>query len=71
MDVKLLVSYVKGVILLIFLLGSTWIFGLLYLVFNNIYLAYAFTILNSLQGVGIFVFQCLLNVNMRNYLKNI
>ena len=69
-DIKLLVSYVKGVILLIFLLGSTWIFGLLYLVFNNIYLAYAFIILNSLQGVGIFVFQCLLNVNMRNYLKN-
>ena len=65
-----MLSYVKGVVLLIFPLGSTWTFGLLYLAFNNIYLAYAFTILNSLQGVGIFVFQCLLNVNMRNYLKN-
>ena len=62
-----MVSYVKGVVLLMFLLGSTWTFGLLYLAFNNIY---AFTILNSHQGVGIFVFQCLLNVNMRNYLKN-
>ena len=69
MDVKLLFSSVKGVVLLVFLLGSTWIFGLLYLAFNNIYLAYTFTILNSLQGVGIFVFQCLLNINMRNYLR--
>ena len=70
-DVQLLVSYVKGVTLLIFLLGSTWIFGLLYLAINNVYLAYTFTILNSLQGVGIFVFQCLLNNNMRNYLRSI
>ena len=70
-DVQLLVSYVKGVTLLIFLLGSTWIFGLLYLAINNVYLAYTFTILNSLQGVGIFVFQCLLNNNMRNYLGSI
>jgi len=69
-DVKLLVSYVKGVTLLIFLLGSTWIFGLLYLAINNVYLAYTFTILNSLQGVGIFVFQCLLNNNMRNCLRS-
>jgi len=69
-DVKLLMSYVKGVTLLIFLLGSTWIFGLLYLAFNNVYLAYTFTILNSLQGVGIFVFQCLLNNNMRIYLTS-
>ena len=69
-DVKLLVSYVKGVTLLIFLLGSTWIFGLLYLAINNVYLAYTFTILNSLQGVGIFVFQCLLNNNMRNCVRS-
>ena len=69
-DVKLLVSYVKGVTLLIFLLGSTWIFGLLYLAINNVYLAYTFTILNSLQGVGIFIFQCLLNSNMRNCLRS-
>jgi hypothetical protein len=32
------------------LLGSTWITGLLYLAINSIYLAYTFTLLNSLQG---------------------
>ena len=33
---------------------------------NNLFLAYSFTILNSLQGVGIFVFQCLLNPAIRS-----
>jgi hypothetical protein len=42
----------KGVGVLMCLLGSTWISGLLYLVINSLYLAYAFTILNSLQGNG-------------------
>jgi len=42
----------KGVGVLMCLLGSTWISGLLYLVINSLYLAYAFTILNSLQGMG-------------------
>ena len=46
----MVVSYMKGVGVLLVLLGSTWIFGLLYLVINSIYLAYTFTILNSLQG---------------------
>ena len=68
-DINLIVSYIKGVALLIFLLGSTWIFGLLYLAINNIYLAYIFTILNSLQGVGIFVFQCVLNKSIHQYLR--
>jgi hypothetical protein len=49
---KLVVSYMKGVGVLMCLLGSTWISGLLYLVINSLYLAYAFTILNSLQGNG-------------------
>jgi len=62
----LVVSYMKGVGVLMALLGSTWIFGLLFLAFNNLFLAYSFTILNSLQGVGIFVFQCLLNPAIRS-----
>ena len=70
-DASLLVSYVKGVTLLIFLLGSTWVFGLLNLVFNNIYLAYTFTLLNSLQGVGIFVFQCLLNTSLHTWVAEV
>ena len=60
-DISFVISYIKGVTLLIFLLGSTWVVGLLYLAINSISLAYVFTIFNSLQGVGIFIFQCLLN----------
>jgi len=68
-DQDLLVSYMKGVGVPMCLLGSTWIFGLLLLAFNNLVIAYTFTILNSLQGVGIFVFQCLLNPQTRRTLR--
>ena len=47
---RLVATYMKGVCVLVCLLGSTWVSGLLYLVFNSIHLAYTFTILNSLQG---------------------
>ena len=62
-------AYMKGVGVLMCLLGSTWIFGILLLAFNDLIIAYAFTILNSLQGVGIFVFQCLLNPQTRKILS--
>ena len=66
-----LIVYMKGVGVLVCLLGSTWIFGLLLLAFNNLFIAYAFTILNSLQGVGIFVFQCLLNPQTKQILRRL
>merc|ERR1719510_1754370 len=65
----LVVAYMKGVGVLMALLGSTWIFGILFLAINSLFIAYAFTILNSLQGVGIFVFQCLLNPQTKLVLK--
>merc|ERR1711936_1162276 len=70
-DSDLIVTYMKGVGVLVCLLGSTWIFGLLLLAFNNLFIAYAFTILNSLQGVGIFVFQCLLNPQTKQVLRRL
>ncbi|XP_053619225.1 latrophilin Cirl isoform X2 [Plodia interpunctella] len=48
-------------IILAFLLGLTWTFGLLYLNEQSVGVAYTFTILNSLQGVFIFIFHCLQN----------
>ena len=66
-----LISYMKGVGVLVCLLGSTWVLGLLLLVFNSLFLAYAFTLLNSLQGVGIFVFQCLLNPATRGAVRRV
>ena len=68
-DQDILMAYMKGVGVLMCLLGSTWIFGILLLAFNDLIIAYAFTILNSLQGVGIFVFQCLLNPQTRKILS--
>ena len=66
---EILVSYMKGVLVLMCLLGSTWIFGLLLLAFNSVIIAYTFTTLNSLQGVGIFVFQYLLNPQTKVILR--
>ena len=68
-DRDLLITYMKGVGVLMCLLGGSWITGLLLLAFNNLVIAYAFTILTSLQGVGIFVFQCLLNPQTKLVLK--
>jgi len=46
---------------LIVLLGPTWAFGLFYVNTQSLVMAYLFTVLNSLQGVFIFVFHCLMN----------
>jgi len=54
-------SWIKGAVVLIVLLGPTWAFGLFYINTQSIVMAYLFTVLNSLQGVFIFVFHCLMN----------
>lgn len=46
---------------MVFLLGLTWTFGLLYLNQESVTMAYIFTTLNSLQGLFIFVFHCIQN----------
>lgn len=53
--------YLNSSLVLAFLLGLTWTFGLLYLNEQTKGVAYAFTILNSLQGLFIFIFHCLQN----------
>lgn len=42
-------------------LGCTWVFGLFLFNPRSQVLAYAFTILNCLQGVFLFLLHCLLN----------
>lgn len=58
--------WLNSSLVLAFLLGLTWTFGLLYLNEQTVVMAYAFTILNSLQGLFIFVFHCLQNDKFRN-----
>ncbi|XP_041983506.1 latrophilin Cirl isoform X2 [Aricia agestis] len=53
--------WLNSSVVLAFLLGLTWTFGLLYLNEQTVGVAYTFTILNSLQGLFIFIFHCLQN----------
>ncbi|TFJ95987.1 complement factor B [Platysternon megacephalum] len=45
----------------VFVLGCTWIFGLLQVGPAATVMAYLFTVVNSLQGTFIFLVHCLLN----------
>lgn len=63
-------SWVKGAVVLVVLLGLTWILGVLYLNEESVVIAYFFTVLNSLQGLFIFVFHCLKNEKVSNYTAN-
>uniref|UniRef100_A0A3B5K4V5 G-protein coupled receptors family 2 profile 2 domain-containing protein n=1 Tax=Takifugu rubripes TaxID=31033 RepID=A0A3B5K4V5_TAKRU len=48
------------------LLGLTWITGFFSFGPGRVVLIYLFTIFNSLQGLFIFVFHCLMKENVRN-----
>nr|XP_006817910.1 PREDICTED: uncharacterized protein LOC100373477 [Saccoglossus kowalevskii] len=56
---------IKGALVLLPLLGLTWIFGLLSINGDLIVFQYLFAIFNSLQGFFICLFQCLLNGEVR------
>ncbi|XP_043362788.1 adhesion G protein-coupled receptor E1 isoform X3 [Dermochelys coriacea] len=53
----------------VFILGCTWIFGLLQVGPVATVMAYLFTIINSLQGAFIFLVHCLLNRQVREEYK--
>ncbi|XP_069974868.1 latrophilin Cirl isoform X6 [Penaeus vannamei] len=63
------VSWVRGAVVLMFLLGLTWTFGLLYLNQASVVMAYVFTVLNSLQGLFIFIFHCVQNDKVKKELR--
>ncbi|XP_076001098.1 adhesion G protein-coupled receptor L2b.1 isoform X2 [Genypterus blacodes] len=58
-------SWVMGAFALLCLLGLTWSFGLFFLNESSIVMAYLFTIFNTLQGMFIFIFYCLLQKKVR------
>ncbi|XP_072005232.1 adhesion G protein-coupled receptor L1 isoform X4 [Engystomops pustulosus] len=53
-------SWALGAVTLLFLLGLTWAFGLLFFNKESLVLAYLFTTFNALQGLFIFIFHCAL-----------
>uniref|UniRef100_A0A8I3WMP3 Adhesion G protein-coupled receptor L4 n=1 Tax=Callithrix jacchus TaxID=9483 RepID=A0A8I3WMP3_CALJA len=54
-------SCARGALALLFLLGTTWIFGVLHVVHPSVVTAYLFTISNAFQGMFIFLFLCVLS----------
>ncbi|XP_066935383.1 uncharacterized protein [Clytia hemisphaerica] len=57
--------WTKGVCLLLSILGVTWVFGVLYINQDTLFFAYIFAIVNSLQGLSIFVFHCACDPRVR------
>uniref|UniRef100_A0A8C7ZHJ2 Adhesion G protein-coupled receptor L1a n=1 Tax=Oryzias sinensis TaxID=183150 RepID=A0A8C7ZHJ2_9TELE len=53
-------SWALGGIVLLFLLGLTWAFGLLFINEKTVIMAYLFTTFNAFQGMFIFIFHCAL-----------
>uniref|UniRef100_A0A1A8UZ09 Latrophilin 1 n=1 Tax=Nothobranchius furzeri TaxID=105023 RepID=A0A1A8UZ09_NOTFU len=53
-------SWALGAVVLLFLLGLTWAFGLLFINEKTMIMAYLFTTFNAFQGMFIFIFHCAL-----------
>nr|XP_054774439.1 uncharacterized protein LOC129282580 [Lytechinus pictus] len=60
---------VKACVILLPVMGLTWIFGIMWQDQSTLVFMYLFLICNSLQGFFIFVFHCLLNSEVRNTFK--
>ncbi|XP_073253880.1 adhesion G protein-coupled receptor B1-like [Porites lutea] len=60
---------IKASMVILPLLGLTWLFGLLGFSSDTIVFKYMFAILNSLQGLMIFIFHCALNKEIRDAIK--
>ncbi|KAF5284109.1 hypothetical protein FQA39_LY17100 [Lamprigera yunnana] len=58
-------AWLRGAVILVFLLGLTWTFGFLYLDRESVAMAYIFAALNSLQGFFIFIFHYVQNEKVR------
>lgn len=56
---------IKASMVMLPLLGFTWLFGLLGFSPDAIVFKYFFAVLNSLQGLAIFIFHCALNKEVR------
>lgn len=57
----------KATAVILPLLGITWVFGLLTFSSSTVAFQYIFAIANSLQGLMIFIFHCLLNKQVRGH----
>ncbi|XP_062252001.1 adhesion G protein-coupled receptor L4 [Platichthys flesus] len=54
-------SCARGALALLFVLGATWTFGVLHILYETTLTAYLFTFTNAFQGMFIFIFLCVLS----------
>ncbi|XP_071964473.1 adhesion G-protein coupled receptor D1-like [Antedon mediterranea] len=65
-DIVAAKATIKGIVVLLPILGITWVFGLFAIGSATLMFQYIFSILNSLQGLFIFIFYCLMNSEVRS-----
>ncbi|TTA69422.1 Adhesion G protein-coupled receptor L1 [Bagarius yarrelli] len=58
-------SWALGAVTLLFLIGLTWAFGLLFINEKTVIMAYLFTTFNAFQGMFIFIFHCAMQKKSR------
>ncbi|GIY95463.1 adhesion G protein-coupled receptor L3 [Caerostris extrusa] len=63
--------HIRRAVLLMCMLGMTWTTGLLYLHQETVGFAYAFTILNSFQGLFILIFYCIMDEKIQPELERL
>ncbi|XP_072180158.1 uncharacterized protein [Diadema setosum] len=59
----------RAMLLTLPLLGSTWLFGILSFNSHTVFFSYIFIVLNSLQGVFIFVLYCVMNDEVKKVVE--
>lgn len=62
-------AWIQGALAIEVLLGLTWVFGYFFINKETVAVAYIFTILNSLQGLFIFIFHCAMNRKVKKTTK--
>eukprot|EP00117_Sycon_ciliatum_P000374 scpid29136/ scgid5341/ Latrophilin-2; Calcium-independent alpha-latrotoxin receptor 2; Latrophilin homolog 1; Lectomedin-1 len=69
-DKRMIWILTKMVFSMTFLLGLTWLFGAVVTIWPHVVFQYIFTILNTLQGVGVFIFHLTTNPEAVTGLKS-
>lgn len=64
-------AWIQGALAIEVLLGLTWVFGYFFINKETVAVAYIFTILNSLQGLFIFIFHCAMNRKVKKPNKDL
>ncbi|XP_077862397.1 adhesion G protein-coupled receptor L4-like [Saccoglossus kowalevskii] len=65
-DIQRIKAGIRAGVILVPLLGLTWVFGILAVNEDTLLFQYLFTLVNSLQGFFVFIFHCCLNDEVKS-----